>query len=133
MQVLVVDDDIEVLRQLGRLFHRAGHGVEFNAAEDEALALASTGRFDCLVVSTRVANFSGLRLLWALRQEDERTPVIMIVPSSASADRRHECLTLGADDCLSLPICPQELLLRVQAVVRRSGWGSAPMEAAQGM
>ncbi len=133
MKLLVVDDDIELLRQLGRLFHRAGHGVEITGDPIEALALALTGRFDCLIVSTRVANYSGLRLLWAIRQDDERLPVVMLVPSSAAADRRHECLELGADDCVSLPVCPQEFLLRVQAVVRRGGWSSAPLGQALGM
>ncbi len=138
MKVLVVDDDIELLRQLGRLFHRAGYGVEFTGTEEEALRSAREGRFDCLIVNTRVAHFSGLHLLWSLRREAGEAPVIMLVPSSASADRRHECLTLGADDCLSLPICPQELLLRVQAVVRRSQWRMPPpgvgaMSASPGM
>ena len=138
MKILVVDDDLELLRQLGRLVHRAGHAVEFTGTEEEGLRAAREGRFDCLVVNTRVAGFSGLHLLWSLRREAGETPVIMLVPSSASADRRHECLTLGADDCLSLPICPQELLLRVQAVVRRSQWRMAPpvqgtMSASPGM
>ena len=122
MKVLVVEDDIQLIRQLSRLFHRAGNKVEFTATEDEALRMTATGCFDCLVMSTRVANYSGLRMLWSLRQQDGATPVIMIVPSSDSADRRHECLTLGADDCLSMPFSPPELLLRVQAVVRRSHW-----------
>ena len=132
MKVLVVEEETELIRQLGRLFHRAQVRMECASTEEDAHRLAASRGYDCLVVSTRVAHFSGLHLLYDLRREGDETPVVMLVPGSDSADRRFECLDMGADDCLSLPLSPQELLLRVQAVIRRSSRGFSGQSFAMG-
>ena len=121
--LLVVDDD-DRIRDLLREF-LARNGFRVSTAADAAAAgrLMDTFEFDLLVLDVMMPGedgFSFARRLRARPDDTGRTPVLILTARGQAGDRI-EGLTTGADDYLSKPFEPQELLLRIEAILRRAG------------
>jgi two-component system phosphate regulon response regulator OmpR len=120
--ILVVDDDNRIRGLLKEFLARAGFRV--TAAPDAAAArrLMSTLDFDLLVLDVMMPGEDGFSLTnWVRASGPSRTtPVLMLTARDAPGDRI-EGLRLGADDYLAKPFEPQELLLRIEAILRRTG------------
>ncbi len=118
MKLLVVDEDLDHCAMLRELFQDSGYAVEFEADGNRGLRRAQIESYDLLILD-------GVELLRRIR-EHSQIPVLML---SAKGDRedRVSGLRAGADDYLPKPFYPDELLARVQAILRRSG---ATMNAA---
>jgi two-component system phosphate regulon response regulator OmpR len=117
--VLVVDDDDRIRDLLRRFLSRAGFRV--TVAQDAAAArrMAETLAFDLVVVDVMMPGEDGFSLTRWLRKRGS-TPVL-ILTARGLPDDRIEGLSLGADDYLAKPFEPQELLLRIEAILRRAG------------
>ena len=121
--LLVVDDDNRIRALLKEYLARAGFRV--TAASDAASArrLMETLDFDLLVLDVMMPGEDGFSLTRALRARSGaagKTPVLLLTARGGSSDRI-EGLSLGADDYLAKPFEPQELLLRIEAILRRAG------------
>ncbi|WP_269714257.1 response regulator [Caulobacter sp. NIBR2454] len=121
--LLVVDDDDRIRTLIKEYLARAGFRV--TAAQDAAAArkLMDAFDFDLLVLDVMMPGEDGFAFTRALRArpgEAGRTPILMLTARDQSTDRI-EGLTLGADDYLAKPFEPQELLLRIEAILRRAG------------
>lgn len=119
--VLVVDDDERLRRLLVRYLTEQGFRV--TAAEDAAHARDSLRslRPDIMVLDVTMPGESGLELVDALRRNgDPELPVLLLTARGAPEDRIAG-FEAGADDYLGKPFDPYELLLRVRALLRRSG------------
>ena len=119
MTVLLVDDDREQLDLMRFALKRAG--IEAVLAYDVAGALRSfaEARPDVAVLDVNLGSGSGFELLQALRRASD-LPVIMLT-ARASEDDKIRGLELGADDYVTKPFSPRELVARVRAQLRRSG------------
>jgi two-component system, OmpR family, phosphate regulon response regulator OmpR len=127
--LLVVDDDDRIRNLLKEFLARAGFRVTGAADAASARRLLSTLDFDLLVFDVMMPGEDGFSLTqWVRRDGPSRaTPVLMLTARDAPGDRITG-LSLGADDYLAKPFEPQELLLRIEAILRRTG-ARAPRRA----
>ncbi|MBD0693379.1 DNA-binding response regulator [Streptomyces sp. CBMA123] len=122
--MLVVDDDPTVAEVVAGYLTRAGHQVDRAADGPQGLALARTGRPDLLVLDLMLPGIDGLEILRRLRADPDgaELPVVLLTAKGDETDRILG-LELGADDYVTKPFSPRELVLRVQSVLRRSRAG----------
>jgi len=118
--ILVVDDEPDIVALVAYHLARAGYRVSTASSGTEALTLA---RSDCptlIVLDLMLPGISGYEVLERLRA-DERTKHIAVLMLTARREEhdRIRGLTLGADDYLTKPFSPHELVLRVGAILRR--------------
>ncbi len=124
--MLVIDDDNTVSEVVSRYLTKAGYRVEVSADGAQGLALALEQPPDLVVLDLMLPGLQGLEVFRQLRAVAP-VPVIMLTALGEEADRLTG-LELGADDYVTKPFSPRELVLRVQSVLRRS---SAPLVADQ--
>jgi two-component system OmpR family response regulator len=120
-KVLIVDDDREIRDLLARFLH--SHGLRVEAVADgRAMARAlEGGRFDLVVLDLMLPGEDGLSLCRHLRAISS-LPVIMLTAVAEDTDRIIG-LEIGADDYVTKPFNPRELLARIKAVLRRTVGG----------
>ena len=121
--LLVVDDDDRIRDLLKEYLSRAGFRVTAAADAARARRLMELLDFDLVVLDVMMPGETGVEFTKSLRGrvgEAGRTPVLMLTARGA-ADERIEGLSAGADDYLPKPFEPQELLLRIESILRRSG------------
>jgi DNA-binding response OmpR family regulator len=116
--VLVVDDDHTVREVVVSYLKAAGHIVAEAADGENALALISATPVDLVVLDLMLPGIGGLEVCRQLRASTD-VPVIMLT-ALGSAEDRVAGLEQGADDYVTKPFSPRELVLRVDAVLRRS-------------
>ncbi|HEY4031101.1 MAG TPA: response regulator, partial [Caulobacteraceae bacterium] len=121
--LLVVDDDDRIRGLLKEYLSRAGFRV--TAASDAASArrMLLAMDFDLMILDVMMPGEDGLSLTRAIRAEagpKAETPILMLT-ARGLADERIEGLASGVDDYLPKPFDPQELLLRIEAILRRTG------------
>jgi DNA-binding response OmpR family regulator len=118
--VLVVDDDATVSDVVRRYLERAGYRVVLAADGHAALELHARHRPDLVVLDLMLPGVDGLEVCRRLRARAAALPIVMLTALGEEADRVVG-LELGADDYLTKPFSPRELVLRVQSVLRRVG------------
>ena len=116
--VLVVDDQPEIVRILRDYLERAGFSVLTAADGAAAMVIARRDRPDLIVLDLTLPTMDGLDVARALRREGE-VPIIMLTARTEEADRVSG-LELGADDYVTKPFSPREVVARVRAVLRRT-------------
>jgi DNA-binding response OmpR family regulator len=117
--VLVVDDDPTVSDVVRRYLERSGFEVTLAADGAQALAAAAGQRPDLVVLDLMLPGLDGLEVCRRLRDRDADLPVVMLTALGDESDRVLG-LSLGADDYVTKPFSPRELVLRVQSVLRRA-------------
>jgi DNA-binding response OmpR family regulator len=128
--VLVVEDERK-LRELVRSYlERAGFTVLSTESGAEALTLAASASPDLVVLDLGLPDVPGETVARELRAAGS-TPIVMLTARSAEEDRIRG-LELGADDYVTKPFSPRELVLRVQAVLRRGAPAADPGVASYG-
>ena len=117
--ILAVDDDDRLRELLKRFLAREGHDV--TTAKDAASArkLMATMSFDLVILDVMMPGEDGLSLLKSVREKKHDTPVILLTARGLPAERI-EGLRIGADDYLSKPFEPEELLLRIASILKRA-------------
>ena len=127
-RVLVVDDDPTVSDVVRRYLERAGFDRRrWPADGPAALAAFAADRPDLVVLDLMLPGIDGLEVCRRLRADDPDLPVVMLTALGEEADRVLG-LELGADDYVTKPFSPRELVLRVQSVLRRVARPPAPPE-----
>ena len=119
-RVLVVDDDPTVSDVVRRYLERAGLAVTLVADGPQALRAFEAERPDLVVLDLMLPGLDGLEVCRRMRARDQDVPVVMLTALGEEADRVLG-LQLGADDYVTKPFSPRELVLRVQSVLRRAG------------
>jgi two-component system, OmpR family, response regulator ResD len=117
-RVLVVDDDPTVAEVVSGYLDRAGYLVDRAAEGPEALARAAEHRPDLVVLDLMLPGMDGLEVCRRMRGRGP-VPVIMLT-ARGDEDDRILGLEVGADDYVTKPFSPRELVLRVESVLRRS-------------
>jgi DNA-binding response OmpR family regulator len=118
-QVLVVDDDATVSDVVRRYLERAGFGVLLADDGQSALIAFREHRPSLVVLDLMLPGIGGLEVCRRMRAEASGLPVVMLTALGTEADRVLG-LELGADDYVTKPFSPRELVLRVQSVLRRT-------------
>lgn len=117
--LLVVDDDDRIRELLKQFLTRAGFRVTTAADAAAARKLLELLDFDLLILDVMMPGEDGLSLTRWVRKRG--TTPVLILTARGLADERIEGLSVGADDYLAKPFEPQELLLRTEAILRRTG------------
>ncbi len=115
--VLVVDDEPGIVRLVRDYLEHSGFGVLTAADGPTALRIARTSRPDLVVLDLGLPGLDGLDVARVLRR-DGQVPIIMLTARTEESDKLVG-LELGADDYLTKPFSPKELVARVRAVLRR--------------
>jgi DNA-binding response OmpR family regulator len=124
-RVLVVDDDPTVSDVVRRYLEREGFTVELAGDGQQALDAYAAERPDLVVLDLMLPGIDGLEVCRRLRVQDRALPVIMLTALGEESDRVLG-LEIGADDYVTKPFSPRELVLRVQSVLRRAVPAPAP-------
>ena len=121
MRVLVVDDEPAVREALERILHLEGFDVEMARDGREAVRSQATAPADAVLLDVLMPELDGLEVCRRMRDTGDRTPVLMLTARDEVGDRVAG-LEAGADDYLPKPFALEELLARLRALLRRSGW-----------
>lgn len=120
-RILVVDDEPDVA-ELVR-YHLKAAGFEVQVTQEPGLVIALVRSFapDLLILDVMMPEISGLQLCRLIRADESlgQIPVLFLTAKSQAEDRVHG-LELGADDYVTKPFVPKELVLRVQSILRRT-------------
>jgi len=119
VKVLVVEDEKKIASLIRKGLEAQGIVVEVSHHGDEGHTLATTRPYDALVLDIMLPGRDGLSILRNLRERKMSVPVILLTARS-ELNERLEGLNLGADDYLTKPFYIEELIARLQAVVRRA-------------
>lgn len=118
MRLLIVEDDARLLAQLAGDISRRGFAVDEATNLAEALHMARVNDYDALILDRELPDGDGLRIVRALRESGNAVPAMMLTVRD-SWQEKVQSLTSGADDYLTKPFQIEELLARVQALIRR--------------
>lgn len=120
-RVLVVDDEPDIVALVAYHLAKSGYSVSTATNGPDGLTLARRDKPALIVLDLMLPGLSGLDVMQQLRA-DQRTSRIAVLMLTARREEseRIEGLTLGADDYLTKPFSPQELVLRVAAILRRT-------------
>ncbi len=124
MKVLLAEDDVRLGRLVKHMLETEQHQVQWVARGDEALAAATDGGFDVLVLDWMMPELSGVELCRRLRDDGYTRPILMLTARDALNDRIAG-LDSGADDYLVKPFEFGELFARLRALSRR---GETPLK-----
>jgi DNA-binding response OmpR family regulator len=119
--VLVVEDERKLRDFIRSYLERAGFTVLSTGSGAEALTMAADAALDLVILDLGLPDVSGETVARELRARGH-TPILMLTAKAAEEDRIRG-LELGADDYVTKPFSPRELVLRVQAILRRGGPG----------
>ena len=120
-RLLIVEDDAALSELLVWQFENAGFQVEQTPDGEEALLLATEHAPDVIILDWMIEQVPGIEVCRRLRRSPDtaQIPIIMLTARSAEEDRVRG-LETGADDYVTKPFSPRELIARVQALLRRS-------------
>lgn len=116
--ILIVEDENELSRVLRSYLERAGMNVIISARGDQGLAIWEKSNPDLVLLDLNLPGMDGLDVARQIRRKGE-TPIIMVTARVEETDRLVG-LELGADDYISKPYSPREVVARVKAVLRRA-------------
>lgn len=121
MRVLVVDDDPAVLDSLALVLGLDGFDVDTASDGREAIRTLATTRPDAVLLDVLMPGLDGLEVCRRMRGSGDRTPVLMLTARDEVRERVAG-LEAGADDYLAKPFARDELIARLRALLRRTGW-----------
>jgi DNA-binding response OmpR family regulator len=119
-RILVVEDDRPVQKALRRLFETEGFSVDVRADGKTALEAFRAQAPSAMVLDLRLPLVSGRDVCREIKQQQPTLPIIILSAASDVSDKVL-LLELGADDYVTKPFSPRELLARVRAAIRRAG------------
>lgn len=130
MQILVVEDEARLSEALAQLLRDENYMLDVVDNGLDGLEYARSGQYDMIVLDVMLPGMDGFQVCRTLRQEKNATPILMLTARGSVADKVSG-LDCGADDYMTKPFAPEELLARLRALTRRQGQGEAP--APQGL
>lgn len=131
MRILVVEDDKKIASFIVKGLKQAGYAADHASDGEEALFMAENTTYDAAVVDIMIPKMDGLALIERLRTERIDTPVI-ILSAKRTVDDRIRGLKAGGDDYIVKPFSFSELLVRIQALMRRANMTPSPVKISVG-
>ncbi len=120
INVLVVDDEAVLAEMVSMALRYEGWNISTAGAGSSAIATARAQRPDVVVLDVMLPDMSGLDVLHKLREENPQLPVLLLTAKDAVEDRIAG-LTAGGDDYVTKPFSIEEVVLRLRALLRRTG------------
>ena len=126
MRILVVEDEKKVAGFIKKGLEEEGYAIDVAFDGSEGLLMALDGVHDLIILDINLPKMDGLRVLQEFRQNQGKTPVLLLTVRAAIEDKVLG-LDTGADDYLTKPFSFQELLARIRALLRRRVEAEPPL------
>lgn len=123
-RILIAEDDANLRRILASTLEKNNYAVGTAADGQQASAMFNAEKYDLVITDVMMPKMDGNELCHAIRRADADVPVLMLTALEA-IDDKEKSFRSGADDYLTKPFALRELLLRIQALLRRYGKESA--------
>ena len=120
MRILIVDDEIRLAEALGEIMTENKYIADIVNDGESGYDYAMSGIYDVIILDVMLPKMTGFDIVRKMRENKEKTPVILLTAKDEIADKVVG-LDCGADDYLTKPFSPEELLARVRALSRRQG------------
>jgi two-component system response regulator PhoP len=125
MRVLLVEDDTRLVETLGSQLRAAGYAVDVSTDGVEGLYYGEEFPIDLAIIDLGLPELPGLEVIRKLRSRGKDFPILVLTARSEWQDKV-EGLEAGADDYVTKPFHPEELLARINALMRRAGGHAKP-------
>ena len=119
MRVLLVEDDKKIAAFILKGLRAEGFAVDHGADGQEGLHLGLTEPYDAAIVDIMLPKLDGFSVAEQIRDNDSKTPIIFLTAKDFKEDKI-KGFRLGADDYVTKPFVLEELLLRIEAIIRRT-------------
>lgn len=120
MRVLIVEDEVRLAQALAQIMKTEHYAADMVHDGADGLAYALDGEYDVVVLDVMLPGMSGYEVVRQMRRAKNATPVLMLTARDEIPDKV-QGLDEGADDYMTKPFSPEELLARVRALTRRQG------------
>lgn len=120
MNLLIVEDEVRLAEALAQIMTEQKYSVDMVYDGEDGLAYAESGLYDVIVLDVMLPKRSGFEVVRELRAKKIATPVLLLTARDEISDKVTG-LDCGADDYMTKPFSPEELLARVRALARRQG------------
>ena len=120
MQILVVEDDIRLADALSQILREQKYMVDLVYDGQDGLDYACSGIYDVIILDVMLPKRDGFSVASELRRQNVQTPILLLTAKDSVPDKVTG-LDCGADDYMTKPFAPEELLARVRALSRRQG------------
>ncbi len=118
-QIMIVEDDKNTRLLMSAVLGRNGYATVLAENGEEALKLLEETQVDLIVLDIMMPRMDGFAFTHALRSNDCNLPILMVTARETQEDKKRGFIT-GADDYMVKPVDEEEMLLRIQALLRRS-------------
>lgn len=132
MKALVVEDETRIAQFIAMGLREQGWTVDLQHRGDEAWELLQYSVYDVVILDIMLPGRDGLSILRQLREKSNPVPVILVTARN-TLDERVDGLRLGADDYITKPFYVEELIARIEAVLRRSAGQEQPLRQVGGL
>jgi two-component system, OmpR family, response regulator len=120
MQILIVEDDVRLARALAHILEENGYGTDVVHDGADGLAYGKSDIYDVIILDVMLPKMDGFTVVAELRRASISTPVLLLTARDAVPDKITG-LDSGADDYMTKPFAPAELLAHLRALTRRQG------------
>ena len=117
-KILIIEDELSILKLLSYNLEREGYKVDSSMDGQEGLDKALENKYDMILLDLMLPNKDGMEICREIRQEKIETPIIMLTAKDSEIDKIIG-LEIGADDYITKPFSPREVVARMKAVFRR--------------
>ena len=119
MRVLLIEDDTSTAKSIELMLRSGGYVCDTTDLGEDGLGIGKIYDYDLIILDLMLPDMDGLEVLRRLRTAKVQTPILILSGLSEPEDKV-KALTLGADDYLTKPFDKEELIARLQAIVRRA-------------
>lgn len=120
MKILIIEDEARLVQALAQLMKEAKYQSDTAYNGNDGLYYALCGDYDVIILDIMLPGKNGFEIVAELRKAKKQTPILMLTAKDDISDKI-QGLDYGADDYMTKPFVPEELLARVRAVSRRKG------------
>src|SRR5690625_2213780 len=117
-KVLIIEDEQSILKLLTYNLEQEGYAVESSMDGQEGLEMALKNTYDMILLDLMLPNKNGMDICREIRQEKNEVPIIMLTAKDTEIDKILG-LEIGADDYITKPFSPREVIARMKAIFRR--------------
>ncbi|MGL6123617.1 MAG: response regulator transcription factor [Shewanella sp.] len=126
MRLLLVEDDLELQANLKQHLLDAHYSIDVASDGEEGLFQALEYNYDAAIIDVGLPKLDGIALILSVREQKRDFPILILTARDSWQDKV-EGLDAGADDYLTKPFHPQELVARLKALIRRSAGKASPL------
>lgn len=120
MKILIVEDEVRLAETLGQIMLEQKYNVDIVHDGESGLDYALSSIYDVIVLDVMLPKMNGFDVVRSMREQKNATPVILLTARDETVDKITG-LDCGADDYMTKPFVPEELLARIRALSRRQG------------